>query len=108
MKKEDVIQRIRETAQSVLPADARLILFGSQARGDARQDSDWDLLLLIDKDSRITNADFDRFAYPLVDLGWTINEEINPLIYTFHDWEKRKFTPLYKNVETEGVELLCR
>lgn len=107
MKREDIIQSIRETAHNVLPAGARLILFGSQARGDAHSESDWDLLLLIAKDGRITNEDFERFAYPLVDLGWTINEEIHPIIYTFGDWESRKSTPFYKNVNAEGRELLC-
>jgi predicted nucleotidyltransferase len=31
----------------------RLILFGSQARGDARPDSDWDLIVLLNKENVI-------------------------------------------------------
>src|SRR2546423_2062465 len=30
----------------------RVILFGSRARGDAREDSDWDVLIVVDDDTR--------------------------------------------------------
>ena len=67
-------------------------------------ESDWDILILLDK-SRIYNEDFDRVAYPLVELGWKIGADINPLIYTYTDWQRRSFTLFYKNVEQEGIEL---
>ncbi len=108
MTRDDILKRIIETARKVLPRHARIILFGSHARGDAQDNSDWDLLVLIDKKGRITERDFTRYAYPLVDLGWTLNAEINPLIYTNEEWERRKITPFYKNVSAEGMELLCR
>lgn len=98
------MQSIRETASEVLPNDARLILFGSQARGDAREESDWDLLILLEKE-KVSNEDFDNFAYPLIELGWRIDVLINPLLYTFSEWEKRSFTPFHKNVEQEGIVL---
>lgn len=72
--------------------------------GDAHHESDWDILILLDK-SRIYNEDFDRVAYPLVELGWKIGADINPLIYTYTDWQRRSFTLFYKNVEQEGIEL---
>jgi hypothetical protein len=30
----------------------RVILFGSRARGDAREDSDWDVMIVVDDDTR--------------------------------------------------------
>lgn len=35
MKKSVIISNVKKLARQVLPADAKLILFGSQARGDS-------------------------------------------------------------------------
>lgn len=52
---------------------ARAILFGSRARGTERKGSDWDVLIFLDK-SRITLQDYDKYSYPLRELGWDIDE----------------------------------
>ena len=52
MDKAQVIDNIRQVASSVLPQGSKLFLYGSRARGDAREDSDWDFLLLLDKAHR--------------------------------------------------------
>ena len=46
--KELVLAKIKETLLQVAPG-AKVILFGSRARNDARSDSDWDILILVDK-----------------------------------------------------------
>ena len=102
-KREYILSEIKKTLRAVAP-EAKAILFGSRARNDAREDSDWDILILIDKD-KIGNDDFDDVAYPLVELGWNLNEMITPILYTVREWSKRSFTVFYKNVEQEGVVL---
>lgn len=104
MNKNEVLQIIRTTAKQIMPLGTRVILFGSQARGDAHEDSDWDILILLDKE-KLENSDHDNYSYPLFELGWNINVQIHPMLYTTKDWLKRKFSILYKNVEQEGIEL---
>ena len=67
---EKIIDKIKELKGTVLPS-GKLILFGSQARRDATTDSDWDMLLLLDKE-KITPSDFDTYAYPFVELGLSL------------------------------------
>lgn len=83
---------------------AKVILFGSRARGDAREDSDLDLLILL-KQSNLKQSDFDKIAYPLIELGWKQGIYISPKLYTHDQWQKRSATPFYKNIQEEGIEI---
>lgn len=103
--KHIILQSIKETLKQTLPSGAKAILFGSQARGDAREGSDWDILILLDK-HRIESSDYDMISYPLCELGWNIKECINPVMYTLKDWMKYSFSPFYHNVKDEGIELI--
>jgi predicted nucleotidyltransferase len=58
MSKQQTLQSIKSTVGSFLP-DAKVLLFGSWARGQATKDSDYDLLI-------VTN---DTFA-PRVKMNW--------------------------------------
>ena len=99
----EIFENIRTLKRQLLPND-RMILFGSQARGDAQPDSDWDLLVLLDSDS--TNLDDEiKYSYPFAKLGWNFNIDMNVLLYTKNDWEKRTFLPFYKNVNKDGIEI---
>ena len=100
----NLINDIKGKAREVLPQNARVILFGSRARNDAREDSDWDLLIILDKEKRNV-TDIERYACPFMELGYNVNAEINPIIYTQKEWEKRKFTLFHHNVEKEGIEI---
>lgn len=98
------MQKIGKTARSVAPTAKRVLLFGSRARGDEHEDSDWDVLVLLDKD-RIRLEDIDNVSYPLRELGWEIGEDINTVLYTVDEWNKNSFTLFHKNVEAEAIAL---
>ena len=104
MNQEKVIERILETAGHTLPKGASLWLYGSRARGDARPDSDYDLLILLDKDE-LTLDDY-LVQKPLRELGWDIGEEINPQVYSKNEWEGYDYTPFYNNVSLDKRVLI--
>ena len=99
------IDKIKEVATRTLPKGSQLLLYGSQARGTARPDSDWDLLILLDK-NHIEQSDYDDIVFPLTYLGWTLGKSFIPLIYTKRDWESRAFMPFNQNVEHDKIQIL--
>lgn len=103
MSDEEILDKIRYTVKKNAP-DARVVLYGSRARGDARPDSDWDILVVVDKE-QTDIADYKRIAYPLYDLGCESDASISVSLYTKNDWKRRSFTLFYKNVEAEGIVL---
>jgi predicted nucleotidyltransferase len=105
MSKDNVIFAIRQVANTGIPKGAKVILFGSQARGDAHEGSDWDVLVLIDKES-LSPSDHDLYSYPFWELGWKIDAMIHPALYTLKDWNT-KANPVFRtNVERDGI-VLC-
>jgi len=98
-----IFENISKMKRQLLPND-RMILFGSQARGDARPDSDWDLLLLLNK-AKKEESDEDK-AYKFVLMGWDYGTYLSIKLYTENDWEKRKYSPFYENIVNEGIEII--
>jgi len=104
MEQAQVIQRITELGKQILPEGASLWLYGSRARGDARPDSDYDLLVLIDKDT--VSPEVDSAAYDICLMGYDYGVEINPHIYPKRKWMAQTFSPFYKNVEQDKIVLI--
>ena len=105
MKKQDiVIAKIVRLARKEFP-ESEIILYGSRARGDNQNDSDWDLLVLIDAPEVSFNREkkiIDDFYELELDMG----EVFSPLIYRKSDWvEKYVHTPLFENVSREGIRI---
>ena len=63
MTEEQVFQTIKQLAHSVLQEGSPLWLYGSRARGEQHEGSDWDLLILLDKD-HISAQDHVRLSLP--------------------------------------------
>ena len=99
-----ILENIRTLKRQILPND-RMILFGSQARGDARPDSDWDLLVLLNKEKRSFIEDYDEYGYPFSEIGDKHRACVSVIIYSKKDWETHPSIFRY-NVEREGIEIL--
>lgn len=96
-----ILGRIKKIVRDKEPT-AKIYLYGSRAKGTMKADSDWDLLILLNRD-KIT-ADIERaITYPLYDLEFEIGEVISPMVYSEDEWNKKhRITPFYSSVMKEG------
>lgn len=95
----------QEELERALPGRVeRLILFGSQARGDTRPHSDIDLLIVVDQRTPETD---DVIAALTAD--WMLGEQADIQVVDFGRDEAEELiaigTPLMRNVAAEGISL---
>ena len=67
-EQKEILSQIKTAIQEVVP-DAKVYLFGSRARGDWHDESDWDILVLTEK------------KYPKA-VKWQIHDKLFPLSVT--------------------------
>ncbi len=99
----DLLQRCKRAIRTVVP-DADVILYGSRARGDATADSDYDLLVLVDRpaDVAVHEQLISRIS-PLEGDGAVLTLAV----YNRTLWNSRLYQamPFHENVDREGVLL---
>lgn len=101
---KSILKEIKRIVIKIDPS-AKIYLYGSRVRGKANKESDWDLLILLNKE-KITPKIEKEITYPLFDLEFDTGEVISPMVYSEKEWNtKYKITPFYHNVMKEGVLL---
>lgn len=104
-RNKHILSQIKATARQNVPTGSLVYLFGSRARGEAHKGSDWDILIVLPK-KFLQQSDYDQVSYPLVELGWILGEQINPIVYTQNEWEANRITPFYDNVQRDAISLI--
>lgn len=98
-------QILKEIKQAVLEVDpgAEVVLFGSRARGDYHEESDWDILILVDKDEK--DVEFKKnVRNALYELELKEDTIITGIVVNKKYWRERlNESPLYWEVEKDGV-----
>ena len=117
MIEQEILVKYRDALLARFPNQLqRLILFGSQARGDAVAESDIDVLVVVEWEERRLPGGF--YAAPFSDPRWLaivdaasdISLEygvyVSPLVMSEHRF--REWSPLIQRVKEEGVEIWKR
>jgi predicted nucleotidyltransferase len=101
---QQIFKDIQTLKREILPNE-KLILFGSQARGDEHKDSDWDLLVLLNKEKRNLIEDYNQYGYPFSEIGDKYGTFVSVIVNTKTNWESYPSLLKY-NVEQEGIEII--
>jgi predicted nucleotidyltransferase len=95
LAREVRIRLTKELGQSV-----QVIMFGSQARGDATKESDIDLLVILP----LVDAKTTRLAS---DIAWEVGFDAGRVISVIPDTKEQMkrfaFLPFYRNIKLEGI-----
>ncbi len=86
---DQIVKIVREQEPT-----AKIYLYGSRVKGTAKQDSDWDLLILLQK-NKIDYEEEKKITSPLYELEFDCGQVISPIIYCETEWNNRyKWTPI--------------
>jgi len=82
-----------------------VILYGSQARGDVKPESDYDLLIVTDREATLRRED--SFRRQLFPIELETGAVLTVILVSRKDWNSELYgaMPFYQNVVKDGVIL---
>jgi len=104
MKQEELLQHVKQAIHEAEPG-AEIILYGSRARQEAGDESDWDFLVLVD--GSMSEARADAIRHRLYEIEWESGEVLCAVVRSRQEWHSPRYRamPFWQHVESEGVTL---
>lgn len=100
---DPVLQRLRAVLSEMYQDRlARVVLFGSRARGDARPDSDYDVAVFLKSIAR-RRDEWDRLADLRLQFIYDTGDFFDLLPFEEHEIHHR--TPLMHEIRLDGIDL---
>ncbi len=103
MSREEILKAIKENIHRVVP-DARVMLFGSRARGDWHEESDWDILVLTEQE-----VDYklkEKVQYAVFPVGLSVCAFIHTILIDEHQWQHHPgWYSLFLGIKDETISL---
>jgi len=102
-KEYKLLQKIKKNLDHLISGGS-VFLFGSRARGDSKDDSDWDILIITENINEEIKSNILKTLY---DIELEENVIINPLILSRNAWENGRFAchPIHAHIESKGILL---
>ena len=104
MKQKELMKQVKEAVLQ-MEENAEILLYGSRARGDSSEQSDWDFLILLE--GRVDDQRTDKIRHRLYELEWESGEVISSIVRNKKEWNSKPFIsmPIHHAIEKEGIRL---
>jgi predicted nucleotidyltransferase len=102
IRHHDVPIAVKQTVQQHFPT-ANIVLYGSKARGEDNTNSDWDFLIVLEENLKTQQQAKLREALHRLEIDTFLGEVISTIIRQCDEWDNLANTPLYKEIEKDGI-----
>lgn len=99
-KDKDIAKTVKSAVREFDPS-AKVVLFGSRARGDAHKDSDYDFLVLLNLplDFQLKTRILDK----LYDIELAFDCVLGVLVENSTHWQMQENTPIFSEISQDGI-----